>query len=78
MKLLVKLLVLGSALAALVFTPALAQKSRRSGDAQVRRAVTPPPPPAVYVGGQYIGTDPDPRVRLELLRTGGRGGRGGP
>jgi hypothetical protein len=49
---------------------------------QRRQAVTPPsvrvmplqrganlfPPGPVYYGNQYLGNDPDPRVRLQLLR----------
>jgi hypothetical protein len=51
-----KTLIAFAALTVAIATPALAQQSHR-GD-----------PNAVYSGDQYLGSDPDPNVRLELRR----------
>ena len=74
-----KTLVATVALAAVIASPALAQTARRApiqqypaqldqsygrAEAQPRSAISPY---AVYNGNQYLGADPDPNVRLQLL-----------
>ncbi len=69
------------ALAAVVASPALAQTTRRAPPVQqypsqfdqtYGRSESQPrsgnPSYDVYENGQYLGTDPDPNVRLELRR----------
>jgi hypothetical protein len=51
-----KTLIALSVLAAAIATPAIAQQAQRGG------------PYAVYSGDQYLGADPDPTIRLDLLR----------
>ena len=69
-------------------SPALAQTypqtyHRQNLDARAYRApagVVQFAPAAVYEGGQYVGADPDPQVRLDLMRQGANytsGGNGG-
>jgi len=68
--------------AALAAAPAYAKPARPAQPACVDRPATfswhnflfgPPPQangcaPAVYLGGQFIGQDPDPNIRLQLRR----------
>lgn len=70
-----KTLVLAAALAAVVAAPAMARTARHHVPAQDRmlygqseQRSTVNDRDSVYVGGQYQGTDPDARVRLELRR----------
>jgi hypothetical protein len=70
-----KTLVLAAAVAALAVAPAMARTARHHAPAQVRTYSDPSEHSSmingrdsVYVGGQYQGTDPDARVRLELRR----------
>jgi hypothetical protein len=71
------------ALAAIVATPALAQTADRrlpqrnlQSDQFYGQGVERPhsinPAYDVYDGGKYIGSDPDPNVRLQLRRDEGR------
>ncbi|MCC6775204.1 MAG: hypothetical protein IT537_00975 [Hyphomicrobiales bacterium] len=65
-----KMLVTSVAVAAMLATPALAQTRRAHPGVQpVRPQVEVRPltaPNAVYEGNQYLGSDPDPNVRLML------------
>ena len=75
---------LAAALIAAFATPALAQDGRTvSGghqammtkvphDAESRWYRTPIDPNAVFVGGTYAGSDPDPNIRAALAREFGR------
>ena len=74
-----KVLIATIALATAVATPALAQTAGRripqqnlQGDQFYGRSVERPhsanPAYDVYEGGQYVGSDPDPNVRLQLRR----------
>jgi hypothetical protein len=65
------------AIALLAATPALAKGERTqrgmnansNGTASYARGqVTTEPQPGVYVGGEYRGWDPDPFIRLQLMR----------
>jgi hypothetical protein len=53
-----KTLIAVAALVAAIASPALAQPPHQSGN-------------AVYSGNQYLGSDPDPNVRLDLQREAG-------
>jgi hypothetical protein len=72
-----KTLVATVALAASIAMPALAQTADRRAPAQQfypsqydqygrREVIRPFNPMAVYDGYQYLGSDPDPNVRLQL------------
>jgi hypothetical protein len=73
---------LTAALIAVLATPALAQDGRiahgsyRAAMAKVRHNTqgyhTPSDPNAVFVGGTYAGSDPDPNIRAALIREFGR------
>ena len=76
-----KSLVAAVALAAVVATPALAQTASRRGQVQPGEAQynesygrtdgqrhSAVPNNAVYENGHYVGSDPDPNVRLEMRR----------
>jgi hypothetical protein len=75
-----KKLVVGAALAALIATPAFAASARhqtRAASDNARAAfaqdiggvdVLVRDPATVIVNGRYIGRDPDPRIRFELMR----------
>jgi hypothetical protein len=64
--------------AAILASPVLAQTDQKSGPAEPRAqapaTTTQPTGPAVkgpndvYCGNIYVGSDPDPKVRLEMLR----------
>jgi hypothetical protein len=66
-----KKLILGAALAVLVASPALAQP-RHHADYNRLDGIRAQAPAvnsgAVYVDGNYAGTDPDPNVRLQLQK----------
>ena len=60
-------------LAFVLATPAEAAKRKPRAEAATKqlhfRTTTPPPQStAVYYGSEYLGADPDPRIRHELLR----------
>ncbi len=60
------------ALAAVIATPAFAQTRRapiQQFDQGIGRSegLRVPPPYAVFDGNKYLGADPDPNVRLQLL-----------
>jgi hypothetical protein len=59
-------------LAFLLATPAEAAKRKPRAEAATKqvylRTVPPPQSTAVYFGSEYLGADPDPRIRHELLR----------
>jgi sarcosine oxidase gamma subunit len=61
----VKKLVTALALATIVASPAFA-KSHHSGSAAA--AMAGPDPYTVIVNGEVVGRDPDPNVRLSLMR----------
>jgi opacity protein-like surface antigen len=76
-----KSLVAAVALAAVVATPALAQTASRRAPAQQDQAQynesygrtdgqrhSAVPSNDVYVNGHYVGSDPDPNVRLDMRR----------
>ena len=80
-----RLLVVTAALAAVVASPALAQSTRREPVQQYQsrydqsyrfdgRQQAAPSGNDVYEAGQYLGTDPEPNVRLELRRDADHGG----
>lgn len=79
-----KILVTSVALAALIASPAFAKSathraaesyaaapeySEPSSVSQQPSAVLLHTPNDVYVGGQYLGADPDPQVRQSLIRS---------
>ena len=55
-------LVVAAAIATVIASPALAQR------AQQQRQQSPNPAYDVYVGGRYVGSDPDPNIRAQLQR----------
>lgn len=66
-----KKLILGAALAVLAASPALAQPTRHTTFSNldgIRAQAPAVNSGAVYVDGNYAGTDPDPNVRLELQK----------
>jgi hypothetical protein len=69
-----KLLVAAIALVAITVSPALAQTAQRNspmlGSFGAPNGAVQYAPGAVIEGGQYIGSDPDPQVRLDLVRQG--------
>jgi hypothetical protein len=81
-----KTLVVTAALAAVIASPALAQSTHRAPVQQYQsqydqpygrfegRPNAAPSGNDVYEAGQYLGTDPDPNVRLELRRDFDKGG----
>jgi hypothetical protein len=81
-----RMLVATAALAAVIASPALAQSARRAPVQQYQsqydqpythyegRPQAAPSGNDVYEAGQYLGTDPDPNVRLELRRDFDKGG----
>ena len=58
----IKRLVVAAAIATVIASPALAQR------AQKPRQQSPNPAYDVYVGGRYVGSDPDPNIRAQLQR----------
>jgi hypothetical protein len=69
-KMLIAAAVIGTAIA----SPALAQTSRSYSDFDQPRQHSVNPRYDVYEGGQYLGSDPDPNIRLQLRR--GHGNEG--
>ena len=80
-----KMLVLTTALVAVIAAPALAQSSRHHARAQAHPRTLPQSSYGradvasrhssnraydVYLGGRYVGSDPDRSIRNELLREG--------
>jgi hypothetical protein len=67
-----KRLLLVAAAAALLASPVFAQTEKpaqaQKGQATTQKAPAVKGPNDVYCGGQYLGSDPDPKVRLQLLR----------
>lgn len=68
-----KLILTTLGLVALLATPALAQKPQNRAMAPNTIAAGSPDftsgsPSALYVDGRYVGNDPDPSIRSELLR----------
>jgi hypothetical protein len=55
-------LVAAAVIATVLASPALAQR------AQQQRQHSPTPAYDVYVGGQYVGSDPDPNIRAQMQR----------
>jgi hypothetical protein len=58
-------LCIAAVVAAAIASPASAQSARK---AQTQRAL-PATSHDVYSGGRWLGRDPDPNVRFEILRT---------
>jgi hypothetical protein len=80
-----KKIIVAVALTAVFASPAFSQTTRR-GDAPRALRSAPsveflptivPGGPAVVEGGQYIGADPDPQVRMDLSRQGANYNIGG-
>lgn len=81
-----RIFVVTAALAVVVASPALAQSTRRAPVQQYQsqydqpygrfegRPQAAPSGNDVYEAGQYLGSDPDPNVRLELRRDFDKGG----
>jgi hypothetical protein len=73
-----KVLIATVALAAIFATPALARSPQRNLQSDqfygqgVERPHSINPAYDVYDGGKYLGSDPDPNVRLQLRRDEGR------
>lgn len=67
-----KMLLTAVALAALIASPAVAKTARHHQASGAFASVQEPgnvrAPNDVYVGTRVIGADPDPAVRLELIR----------
>jgi hypothetical protein len=63
-----KTMITGLGLAALVATPAFAQKPTHRAAAQAPAYASAPQPATTVNHGYYIGTDPDPSIRFELDR----------
>jgi hypothetical protein len=87
MPILQKKLIVATAALAMLIGPALAQSgsrvqeqtsdpSKRGGPVTTGQAAPTPPavrgPNDVYCGGEYLGSDPDPKVRAQLLREAGQ------
>jgi hypothetical protein len=58
-------LCIAAVVAAIVASPALAQSARKAQTQRPPQATSPD----VYFGGRWLGRDPDPNVRFEILRT---------
>ena len=58
-----KMLVAAAVLSAVLASPALAQTT-----SQQREQHSVNPSYDVYLNGQYVGSDPDPNIRLQLQR----------
>ena len=63
-------LVAAAVIAIVIASPALGQRSQqqRQQSANQQRQHSPNPAYDVYVGGQYVGSDPDPNIRAQLQR----------
>ena len=75
-----KLLIAATALAAFAAAPADAQtaKARRAHASSLSHQVMmAPPAQAIYLGNEYVGSDPDANVRLDLQRETGAFDGGG-
>ncbi|HET9902752.1 MAG TPA: hypothetical protein VFQ27_03520 [Xanthobacteraceae bacterium] len=74
-----KLLAATAALAVFSVASAEARDNTRAHQlsAVSRTVVAQPQSPTVYVGGRYVGADPDPNVRLDLRREAGAADGGG-
>ena len=70
-----KKLIIALAAAATLASPALAHSGHMKRAANDLRGIQAQALPndgtAVYANGQYLGSDPDPQVRLQLLRSEG-------
>jgi hypothetical protein len=71
----VKLVVAAFGIAVLLATPADAQKARKDRTQAAAKPATtatasqlPSGPNTVWFGNEYLGADPDPRIRHELMR----------
>lgn len=69
-------LIIALAAAATLASPALAHSRHMKRAGHELRGIQAQAVPAndgnaVYANGQYLGSDPDPQVRLQLLRTEG-------
>ena len=63
-------LVAAAVIAIVIASPALGQRSpqQRQHSATQQRQHSPNPAYDVYVGGQYVGSDPNPNIRAQLQR----------
>ena len=70
-------LVAAAVIAIVIASPALGQRSpqQRQQSATQQRQHSPNPAYDVYVGGQYVGSDPDPNIRALMQRGNGPAGQ---
>jgi hypothetical protein len=63
-------LVAAAVVAIVIASPALGQRASQQPQHYVtqQRQHSPNPAYDVYVGGQYVGSDPDPNIRAQLQR----------
>jgi hypothetical protein len=69
-----KMLIAAAVIGTVIASPALAQTARsRSDFQQSRQQHSVNPRYDVYENGTYVGSDPDPNIRLQLRREQGPG-----